>query len=61
MATMIDAVDGYFRFGQRVCIQGALVLARTLGDSRIFTPAMSDMTTRLLAKPARRAGFRQAP
>jgi AcrR family transcriptional regulator len=34
-----------------VTIQGALVLARALDDSRIFAQAMAEMTTRLLAKP----------
>lgn len=34
-----------------VTIQGALVLARALDDSRVFGQAMADMTTRLLAKP----------
>ena len=32
-------------------IQGALVLARALDDSRVFGQAMSEMTTRLLARP----------
>jgi hypothetical protein len=35
-----------------VTIQGALVLARALDDSRVFGQAMAEMTTRLLAKPA---------
>jgi hypothetical protein len=34
-----------------ITIQGALVLARASGDSRVFGQAMADMTTRLLAKP----------
>ena len=32
-------------------IQGALVLARALGEPRVFGQAMAEMTTRLLAKP----------
>ncbi|QWG12629.1 TetR/AcrR family transcriptional regulator [Bradyrhizobium sediminis] len=104
VATMIGAVDSYFRSGQRVClvgvfalgasrdmfavqvqsyfirwndalarvlgrsglsarvarrrstdalvtIQGALVLARALGDSRIFGQTMANLTARLLARP----------
>ena len=104
IASMIGAVDGYFRSGQRVClvgvialgasrdmfavqvhgyfvrwndalaralgrsglgvrearrrstdalvtIQGALVLARALDDSRIFGRTMAELTTRLLARP----------
>jgi AcrR family transcriptional regulator len=34
-----------------VAIQGALVLARALDDSRVFGQTMADMTARLLAKP----------
>ncbi|MFZ2158481.1 MAG: TetR/AcrR family transcriptional regulator [Bradyrhizobium sp.] len=34
-----------------VTIQGALVLARALGDSRIFGQTMADLTARLLARP----------
>ena len=34
-----------------ITIQGALVLARASGDSRMFGQAMAEMTTRLLAKP----------
>ena len=34
-----------------VTIQGALVLARALDDSRIFGQTMADMTARLLARP----------
>jgi TetR/AcrR family transcriptional regulator, lmrAB and yxaGH operons repressor len=104
VASMIGAVDSYFRSGQRMClvgvialgasrdtfavqvqgyfirwndalasvlgrsglstrvarrrstdalvtIQGALVLARALGEPRVFGQAMAELATRLLAKP----------